>query len=492
LKKPRKAEDRVADRLSIEVTSRAEWDGDLLISPAHAEEGSVTGRIGSEAGEIHFVERFEGQERAVQQTAVVSLGAVEKCTNEIIRRVGGMIANWLVKQEIYRTGIALAPLQALPIEGAIQAVCEGLLLGAFRFDRHKTSVSDRKTVVVHLLAENGRGDLAKLACRVSAVIGGVNLARDWSHEPPNRINPVTLAERAERLAAGRGLVCTVLDERKLEGMGAGGILSVGAGSKSPPRLVILEWPGRGAGKRAKPIALVGKAITFDTGGYSIKTKAAMPNMKFDKCAGMNIIGLMQVIADLAINPRVVGIVAAAENMISGMAYRPSDIIDMLSGKTVEVISTDAEGRLILADALAYAQKQYQPRALIDLATLTSGMVTALGRVRAGIMANDDSLAEALIASGERTHELLWRFPLDDAYADQIKGDDSDLKNSGGTLATPVIGGVFLKQFVKDDVPWAHIDIAGTGRSMKELPYRSKGATGFGVRLLIDYLEGLDR
>jgi leucyl aminopeptidase len=204
-----------------------------------------------------------------------------------------------------------------------------------------------------------------------------------------------------------------------------------------------------------------------------------------------VLGIMKAVAELRPVFPVVGVVAAAENMVSAQAYRPNDIIRSLSGKTIEIISTDAEGRLVLADALAYASRQYQPRALIDLATLTGGIVVALGKVRAGLMSNNDALADRLFSAGERTHERVWRMPLDEDYADLIQGDDSDLRNSSAERgAHPIVGGIFLKQFVPDDIPWAHLDIAGPAMTEKDLPYCPKGATGFGVRLLLDYILSL--
>jgi leucyl aminopeptidase len=324
------------------------------------------------------------------------------------------------------------------------------------------------------------------------IANGVNLARAIAHQPPNIVNPVTLAERAQMLAEEGDLNCVVLGEEELAVLGAGAIQSVGLGSKTPSQMIILEYAGRGEAVGSSPVVIVGKAITFDTGGYSLKTKAGMVGMKYDKCGGAAVLGIMKAVAALGLSVPVVGIVAAAENMISAEAYRPNDIITTLSGKTVEIISTDAEGRLVLSDSLTYAQREYQPRALIDLATLTSGVVVALGNVRAGLFSNDEALAEALSVSGERTHERLWRMPLDDDYFELIKGDDSDLKNSTGlTTASPIIGGMFLKQFVDEDTPWAHIDVAGVAKTKVDLPYCPKGATGFGVRLLVDYLRGLD-
>ena len=236
------------------------------------------------------------------------------------------------------------------------------------------------------------------------------------------------------------------------------------------------------------MALVGKALTFDTGGYSIKTTEGIQGMKYDKCGGIAVIATLVAAAALGLKTPLVGVVGAAENMISGRAYRPDDILTSLSGKTIEVISTDAEGRLVLADSLTYVQNQYAPKAIIDLATLTGGVVVALGRVRAGLMGNDDALANALLAAGDRTYEKVWRLPLDEEYVKAIKGDDADIKNSGGREGTAIIGGTFLRQFVSDSVPWAHLDIAGMADTPKELPYCPKGATGFGIRLLLDYLE----
>ncbi|RPJ41247.1 MAG: leucyl aminopeptidase, partial [Chloroflexi bacterium] len=316
----------------------------------------------------------------------------------------------------------------------------------------------------------------------------VKMARDLSHEPANIINPLTLSERAQQVAQQAGLKLQILDDQQLAEMGAGAILAVGQGSQTGPCMIILEYAGQEPG--ASPVVLVGKAITFDTGGYSIKSTEGIVGMKYDKCGGVDVLAALQAAAALKLKTPLVGIIAAAENMISAEAYRPDDIITTLNGKTVEIISTDAEGRLVLADALAYAQKEYQPRAVIDLATLTGGVVTALGKVRAGLLSNNDELSAALFAAGEKTGERLWRLPLDEEYSQKMKGDDADLKNSGGREGHCILGGAFLKAFVADDIPWAHLDIAGVADTDKDLPYSPKGATGFGIRLLIEYLENL--
>jgi leucyl aminopeptidase len=312
----------------------------------------------------------------------------------------------------------------------------------------------------------------------------VNYARALAHQPANVINPTTLAAEARKLARTPAIKCTVLDEPQLRKLGMNGLLAVGAGAAHKSKLIRLEY--RAAPKQRSVTVLVGKAITFDTGGYSIKPAAGLEQLKFDKCGGMTVMGVMKAAADLKLKCNLVGLIAAAENAISDKAYRPGDILRMMSGKTVEVTNTDAEGRLVLADALWYAQKNFKPTALIDLATLTGGVKIALGTACAGLMATDDDLAGQLGESGRRTGERLWRLPLWDDYRDLIKGVDSDIRNSSGKReAHCIVGGMFLKEFIQAETPWAHLDIANVA-TLDEGEMR--GATGFGVRLLVDYLR----
>lgn len=412
-------------------------------------------------------------------------------SSERFRRAGRVAGRWLTETGITGAGVQASHIEQFGIDGAFSAFCEGLLLGAFRFDRHKSVEKIDTSLIVHALADDDLAHVERVVKRSNVFVAGTNLARSIAHEPPNVINPITMAKQAQHLAAEKGLTCTVLGGKELAEMGANAILSVGLGSKTPSQMIILEYPGSGEKAGSAPVVVVGKAITFDTGGYSLKDKTGIVGMKYDKCGGAAVLGIMSAIADSEIETPVVGMVAAAENMISPEAYRPNDIIKTLSGKTVEVISTDAEGRMVLADTLTYAQDRFQPRALIDIATLTGGIVVALGSVRAGLFSNDDILAEALMKAGERTGEKLWRMPLDDEYFELIRGDDSDFKNSSGKRkAHPVVGGIFLKQFVSDSLPWAHLDIAGVDNVTTELPYAPIGATGFGVRVLLDYLSGL--
>lgn len=423
----------------------------------------------------------------VEGMYIISLGTRSDCTSEVVRRVGGAIGKLMVKHGSSRATVDAGSVVAgCPKEG-VHALCEGIELGAFRFDRHKGNGRKSPQFGVTLLMQKPGKTTAAQIRRAQTIASAANEARTLSHEPPNVINPVTLATRAKALAKSAGLKCTVLDDKRMAALKMGAMLAVGQASPTPPRLIVLEYGRVGA---SKPVVLVGKAITFDTGGYSLKDKQGIVGMKYDKCGGMAVLGAMRAVAALKPKVPVVGIVAAAENMVSGEAYRPNDIIRSMSGKTIEIISTDAEGRLVLADALTYAQKYYKPRAIIDLATLTGGVVVAIGKFRAGLFSNDDRLSRQLQASGERTSERLWPLPLDDEYFELIKGDDSDMKNSGGREAHPVIGGIFLKQFVSSKIPWAHIDIAGVATTDKDQPYCTKGATGFGVRLLCDYLESL--
>jgi leucyl aminopeptidase len=303
------------------------------------------------------------------------------------------------------------------------------------------------------------------------------------------INPPSLAEICIGLAEKYNLKVKVFDEKDLERLGAEAILSVGKGSTSQPRMIVLEYNAENP-TNEKPIVLVGKAITFDTGGYSIKTVDGIKGMKFDKMGGITVLATILAASMLKIPKNVVGIICAAENMISHESYRPDDIIKTLSGKTVEILSTDAEGRLVLADGLTYAQRNFQPQCIIDFATLTGGIVTALGKIRAGLFSNNPELSDQLFKSGEITFERLWPMPLDDDYFEFIKGEDADLKNSGGREGHPIMGGIFLKQFIESDVPWAHIDIAGAAISTKAENYQPKGANGFGIRLMLDYLNNV--
>ncbi|HJS29848.1 MAG TPA: leucyl aminopeptidase family protein [Anaerolineales bacterium] len=423
---------------------------------------------------------------------VQSSGEIDSLSPEDYRTAGGILARWLADHPLEEITIHPEHSPSFARGADLGAYLEGLWLGSYTFQEFKQEQTSTNTVVN--LPKDLNGDLPHSVDHALAVAESVNYARSLAQQPPNVINPSTLADEAEDLADSFGLSFTRIRYQELDEMGAGAILSVGQGSKTPSELLVLEHRGREGKDGRPPIIVVGKAITFDTGGYTIKKLFGMASMKYDKCGGAAILGVMRAAASLDMERRVIGIVAAAENMISSQAYRPNDIVRSLSGQTIEIISTDAEGRLVLADALTYACRKYEPAAMVDLATLTGGVVTALGSVRAGLMSNNASLAAALFESGERTHERLWQLPLDEDYFELIRGRDSDLRNSSHlpegmtSPASTIVGGMFLKQFIEGDQPWAHIDIAATATSSGERPYSPRGPTGFGVRLLIDFIE----
>lgn len=475
---------RIPDGINLCVAELGHKPTGLSIIFQVAPEKVEPGSVGKKAGDILFIKN-----NSESNSLIVSLGTQDKLTNESFRLAGAGAARWLIQHQAEKADLDLDPISAFHIKGSLSALLEGLLLGAYRFDTYKQH-DDPITEPKIFLRSNHPDAIFSELDRAHALIRAVNLARSWGHEPANVINPITLAERALALAANYGMKCTVLDETALKNMGAGAITAVGKGSQTPSRLIILEYPGHPDHPDTKPVVLVGKALTFDSGGYSLKGVENIVGMKYDKCGGLTVLATMQAAVELGIKTPLIGIVAAAENMVSAQAYRPDDILVTLSGKTVEIISTDAEGRLVLADALTYAQRNFPAQSVIDLATLTGGVVTALGRVRAGLMSNDDSLAERLYAAGEITQEKVWRLPMDDEYAKSIQGDDADIKNSGGREGHAILGGMFLKAFIEDGTAWAHLDIAGVADTPKETPYSPKGATGFGVRLLINYLESL--
>ena len=365
------------------------------------------------------------------------------------------------------------------------AVVEGLVLADYRFERFKTKkTAELESVRVLVLAE----DLAtakKAGERGEIIAEAANFARDVANQPANLLYPETLAARAVKLGRDFNLKVTVFDEKKLRAGKFGGLLAVGQGSARPPRLIVIEH--RGGPKKQAPLALVGKAITFDTGGISIKPAANMEDMIFDKCGGMAVLGAMAAIAELNVKRNVVGIIASAENMPSGEAYRPGDIITTYDGKHIEIINTDAEGRVVLADAIAYARLDMKAEAIIDLATLTGACGVALGDYAAGFWSNDEAFGKSVRAAAEKAGERIWPMPLYSDFDEQIKSEVALIKNSGGRLGGACTGAAFLRTFA-EDTPWAHLDIAFMAQREKDRADMARGATGFGVRTLVELAE----
>lgn len=365
----------------------------------------------------------------------------------------------------------------------------GARLRGYRFDKYRTKKgSEAETVLKScaVLVEDVAGT-RKAYAALEAVAEGVELARNLVSEPGNVIFPMSLAEHCLALKA-LGVKVEVLDEKAMTKLGMGALLGVAQGSAQPPRLVSMHWVGDKTAKDASPTALVGKGVTFDSGGISLKPGPGMEEMIYDMAGSAAVIGTMYAVAKSKASVNVVGLVGLVENMPSGNAQRPGDIVTSMSGQTIEVHNTDAEGRLVLADVVWYAQETFKPKVLIDLATLTGAIIIALGHEYAGLFANDEAFATRLKQASAATGEKIWQLPIDDVFDKQINADTADMKNiSGGRDAGSIIGAKFIQRFIKKGTIWAHLDIAGTAWTKKAQPTGPKGATGFGVRLLYQYL-----
>ena len=425
----------------------------------------------------------------VSRIVLAGLGKPDLVDAQLFQRLGGNLVAHLNSAGEREATVAVDVGEGAPIDQteAAAQLAFGAQLRAYRFDRYKTNQKpeqraslDRLTVATAAPAAAQRA-YEPLDKTASAVF----FARDLVSEPSNVIYPETLAAQAATLA-GLGVSVEILDENEIRELGMNALLGVAQGSARPPRVVVMEWRGSGD-KRSPPLAFIGKGVTFDTGGISIKPAAGMGEMKWDMAGSAVVIGLMQLFAARKAKVNAVGVVGLVENMPSGTAQRPGDIVTSMSGQTIEVLNTDAEGRLVLADALWYCRDRYKPRLMIDLATLTGAVVVALGHHRAGLFSNNDELAGQLIAAGKAVGEEVWRLPLDESYDREIDSDAADMKNIGsGRAAGSILGAQFIQRFV-DDVPWAHFDIAGVAWSSKDAPTVPKGATAFGVRLLDQFV-----
>ena len=359
----------------------------------------------------------------------------------------------------------------------------GIALAAYRFDRYRTKeTADQKPTLteVTVLVEGAAAAEAAYA-PLQEIAAGVSFARDLVSEPGNVIYPETLADRCTELTA-QGIEVEVLDEAQLEKIGMRTLLAVGMGSERDSCVVVMRWMGADDDDAA-PIALVGKGVTFDTGGISIKPAGGMEDMKFDMGGSAAVIGAMRALAGRKAKANVIGIVGLVENMPSHNAQRPGDVVESMSGQTVEVINTDAEGRLVLCDLMTYAQRTYKPSAMIDLATLTGAIIVSLGHHYAGMFSNDDAMCEGLSAAGSAVGEPVWRMPLGDEYDKALKSEIADMKNVGGRDGGSITAAQFLQRFVENGTPWVHLDIAGMAWAKHGKPTVPKGAVGFGVRLL---------
>jgi leucyl aminopeptidase len=356
----------------------------------------------------------------------------------------------------------------------------GAVLRSYRFDLYRTKQKpEDKARFASLTVLTGERSAAEAAWpALAAVAHGVFITRDLVSEPANILNPPEFATRIEKLAE-LGLKIETFGQDELEALGFGSLLGVSQGSVQPPRMVVMQWQGGGD---EKPVAFIGKGVTFDTGGISIKPAAGMEDMKWDMGGAGTVVGLMAALAGRKARVNAVGLVGLVENMPSGTAQRPGDVVRSYSGQTIEVLNTDAEGRLVLADVLWYAQEKFAPRFMVDLATLTGAIIVALGHEHAGLFSNDDALSNQLLAAGLATGEKLWRMPMGPEYDKQLKSDIADMKNITGRPGSSITAAQFLARFVNEK-PWAHLDIAGTAWATKDSAMVPKGASAFGVRLL---------
>ena len=412
---------------------------------------------------------------------VFGLGKKGQLNPETLRKAGGGVAKACVANKVKSVCFIL------PVDGKeaymSQAVTEGLILGSYQFNEFRTTDEDPFEMETATVV----GGNQKAVKKGVAIANGVCLARDLDNRPGNVATPTHLAENAQAIGKSGGMKVTVFEREKFTKMGMGALAGVASGTKIPPKFILMEYWG--AKKSAKPVVLVGKGLTFDSGGISIKPANRMDEMKYDMCGSGVVLGVMKAIAALSPKMNIVGIIPSTENMSGDKAYRPGDILKAYNGKTIEILNTDAEGRLILADGLSYATKHYDPKYILDFATLTGAVVVALGHVASGIMGTDAELIKNIKASSVKTGEKVWEFPLWDEYLEQVKSKIADVKNLGASgQAGSIAGGAFLKAFVGDDIPWCHFDIAGTAWGDKNLPYLNKGkATGEVIRLVVDLI-----
>lgn len=478
-------------------------NADVLVLPfwqtkEHAEAAAGLGNLNShlklalsdfkgKAGEVLFLYVDEKQESRI---VLLGLGDQEKVSTERLRRCYASLAAACRPKKIKTVNLLMPEISAMATEEMARGVSEGLLLANYAFTLHKHEANKKEPVVllekVTLIGSDKKG-LAQ-ANRSKIVSEAVYLARDLVNENADDVTPQRLVKIAQDMAKILPqLKVTIFDKKRIEKEKMGLILAVNRGSSNDPAFIILEY--KGAPKSKDTTVLVGKGITYDTGGLNLKPTGSMETMKCDMGGAAVTLGTIQAAAELGLKCNLIGIIPTTENSISGTSYKPGDVYTSYSGKSVEIGNTDAEGRLVLADALAYAVQHYKPTRMIDFATLTGAIEIALGNETSGLMSNNDALADRLLEAGSKTFERAWRLPLFEEYRDQLKSDIADIKNTGGRAGGSITAAMFLQEFV-GDTPWAHFDIAGTAYLNESRRYHPKHGTGIGVRLMIEFLENL--
>jgi leucyl aminopeptidase len=435
-----------------------------------------------EAGREQLLELMVPTAGTVRRVIIAGLGDPDKLQPRDLEFIGGAVCGALQGAKIAEPVIVadIAPSKLIPPGEAAALIASGMRLRQYSFMKYKSNKSGDKPALKTLTVLTDNAEAAKKAYRnFEALAEGVHLARDFVNEPANVLTPAEFAKRAGEVRK-LGAKVEILTPVEMKKLGMGALLGVAQGSANEPRLVVMRWMG---GKKDEPpVVFVGKGVTFDTGGISMKPAAGMEDMKGDMGGAACVSGLIHALAARKARLNAVGVIALVENMPSGSAQRPGDVVKSMSGKTIAVLNTDAEGRLILADALWYAQKRFKPKFMVDLATLTGAILIALGKEHAGLFSNNDELANRLLQAGSETGEKVWRMPLAGEYDRLIDSDIADVKNIGGRNAGSITAAQFLQRFV-NDVPWAHLDVAGTAMDSTRNAINQSWGSGWGVRLL---------
>jgi leucyl aminopeptidase len=460
-----------------------------LTGPAAAIEAAGQGQLARALSAA----RFEGEAATIVEVLapagieatrllVIGTGEADKADAAIFEKIGGALAARLLTSGETRLSVDMAGVQAaVPLAEAAAHLAHGAALRSWRFDRYRTTMKDKQKPTLAAIDVLGATGAEAFHASLAAIAGGVARTRELVSEPANILYPESFVERCQDMA-GLGIELTVLDADDMRALGMGALLGVAQGSVRPARMLAMRWNGLGT-EAGKPVVLVGKGVTFDTGGISLKPPAGMEDMKWDMGGAGAVAGAMHALAARKARAHVVGVVGLVENMPDGNAQRPGDVVKSMDGQTIEVINTDAEGRLVLCDVLCWAQQSWEPEVVIDLATLTGAIIVSLGQEYAGLFCNDDGLAAQLEAAGRAVDDKLWRMPIGAAYDKMIDSPIADMKNVGGRHAGSITAAQFLARFIKPGVKWAHLDIAGTVWADKPGTLHDKGATGYGVRLL---------
>jgi leucyl aminopeptidase len=433
-------------------------------------------------GTISIVHNNVGS--GIKRALLLGMGDKKNLDPEKTRNLTGKVVN--KAKELGISELVLIPFKNMDKEH-LSAMVEGIKLSDYSFNNYKRDEDKNDLNQVRIYIRTDMKNNQKIIRHSVVVSDAVIFTRNISNLPPNDCSPKDLATLSKKLSENQKVKVRVIEKEEMKSYGFEGILAVGKGSASSPKLIVLEYSGT---TKNRPIVIVGKAVTFDTGGISIKPSEKMEEMKFDKCGGCNVLGIIKAVSDLGLDTSVIGIIPAVENMPSGSSYRPGDIIKMYNRKTVEVVNTDAEGRIILGDALSFAVKTFAPKAIIDMATLTGAAIIALGTNVAALVGNNDDLVTKILEYSNQTGEKIWQLPLFEEYKEQLKSSNADMKNIGGRPAGAITAAAFLSSFV-EDTPWVHLDIAGTAWTQdgtKEKSYNPKGATGFGIRTIVKYIS----